>query len=110
MPPGEETIVCVEGGVEQVLTIELLKERDFKQVCGCLGIAGMFGADMLKALNGAGVVEVVKVAEGFVDLRIVVHGIGVAGGPCRGGKAQPCGKTHNTPHDLSHTNGSPFLI
>ena len=74
---GEKAVVGVEGGVEQILPVELLEERGFKQVGGGLRIAGVLGMEALEAADGLGKVEVVEVMEGFAHLGIVVHGIGV---------------------------------
>ena len=79
MAAGEEAIVGVKGGVEQVLAVKLLKNQCVEQIGSGLRVAGMGQVKLLKALHRAGIVEVVEVLVGRAHLGVVVHGVGVRG-------------------------------
>jgi hypothetical protein len=77
---GEEAVVGVVGGVEEVLMVEFAKDERLQDVAdgdGALGIGFLNG---FEAGKGALVVEVVEMLVGFADLGGEVDGIGVGGG------------------------------
>ena len=92
---GEEAVVGIEGGVEEVLAVELLKDVGFEEERGGLRIAGMGLKDALKELDCAGIIEVVEVLEGLPDQGIAIEGIGVGlggkGGGCAAAEKQQQG-------------------
>ncbi len=77
---GEEAVVCVVGGVEEVLMIELAEDERHEDVTGGDGRLRVFLLDGLEAGEGAVVVEVVEVVVGFADLGGEVDRVGVGGG------------------------------
>jgi hypothetical protein len=77
---GEERIVGVVGGVEQVLTVEFAEDERLEDVAGGDGALGIGFLDGLEAGEGAVVVEVVEALVGLADLGGEVDGVGVGGG------------------------------
>jgi hypothetical protein len=77
---GEERIVGVVGGVEQVLTVELAEDERLEDVAGGDGRVRVVSLDGLETGEGAVVVEVVEVLVGLADLGGEVNGVGVGGG------------------------------
>jgi len=77
---GEEGVVSVVGGIEEVLTIKLAKDERHEDVAGGDGGLRVVFLDGLEAGEGAVVVEVVEVLVGLADLRGEVDGVGVGGG------------------------------
>ena len=80
---GEEGVVRVVGGVEEVLMVELAEDERHEDVAGGDGGLRVGLLDGLEAGEGAVVVEVVEVLVGFADLRGEVDGVGVGGWDCR---------------------------
>jgi hypothetical protein len=77
---GEEAVVGVVGGVEEVLMVEFAKDERLQDVAdgdGALGIGFLNG---FEAAEGTLVVEVVEMLVGLADLGGEVDGIGVGGG------------------------------
>ena len=77
---GEEGVVRVVGGVEEVLMVELAEDERHEDVAGGDGALRVGLLDGFEAGEGAVVVEVVEVLVGFADLRGEVDGVGVGGG------------------------------
>ena len=77
---GEEGVVSVVGGVEEILTVELAKDERHEDVAGGDGRLRVVLLDGLEASEGAVVVEVVEVLVRLADLRGEVDGVGVGGG------------------------------
>ena len=77
---GEERVVGVVGGVEEILTIEFAEYERLEDVAGGDGGLGIGFLDGLEAGEGAVVVEVVEALVGLADLRCEVDGVGVGGG------------------------------
>ena len=77
---GEEGVVRVVGGVEEVLMVELAEDEDHEDVAGGHGVLRMGLEDGLEAGDGAVVVEDVEVLEAFVDDGVEVEGVGVEAG------------------------------
>ncbi len=77
---GEEGVVRVVGGVEEVLMVELAEDEDHEEVTGGHGILRMGLEDGLEPGDGAFVVEDVEVLEAFVDDGVEVEGVGVEAG------------------------------
>jgi hypothetical protein len=76
---GEEAVVGVVGGVEEVLMVEFAKDERLQDIAdgdGALGIGFLNG---FEAAEGTLVVEVVKMLVGFADLGGEVDGVGVGG-------------------------------
>ena len=76
---GEEGVVGVVGGVEEVLTVELAEDERHEDVAGGDGDLRVALLDGLEAGERAVVVEVVEVLVGLADLRGEVDGVGVGG-------------------------------
>ncbi len=88
---GEEGVVGVVGGVEEVLTVELAEDEGLEDVAGRDGALGVGFLDGLEAGEGAFVVEVVEVLLRLANLGREVDGVGVVvseGRRCQ----QECGK------------------
>ena len=79
---GEEAVVGVVGGVEEVLMVELAEDEGGEDVVPGHGIGGMLGGNLLLDFERGVVVEVVEVQHGLADLGIEVEGIGVEVGLC----------------------------
>ena len=77
---GEEGVVGVVGGVEEVLTVELAEDERHEDVAGGDGGLRVVLLDGLEAGEGAVVVEVVEVVVGLADLGSEIDGVGVGGG------------------------------
>ena len=60
---GQEAVVGVEGGVQQIEPVEFLKDHGVEQQRGGLRIAGMRRMKALKALDRARIVQVVEVLD-----------------------------------------------
>ena len=80
MATGEEAVVGVVGGVEQVLAVELLKDEGVEQHDRGLRVAGVGLVVAVKAGDGARVILDVKVVVGLAHGGVVIHGVGVDGG------------------------------
>ena len=76
---GEEGVVGVVGGVEEVLMVEFAKDEDHEDVAGGHGILRMGGEDGLEAGEGPFIIQDVEVLEAFVDDGVEVKRIGVEG-------------------------------
>ncbi len=74
---GEEGVVRVVGGVEEVLVVELAEDEHHEDVAGGDGALGIGLLDGFEAGEGAVVVEVVEVLVGLADLRGEIDGVGV---------------------------------
>jgi hypothetical protein len=77
---GEEGVVGVVGGVEQVLAVELAKDDGEEDVADGDGALRIGALDGFEASEGAFVVEVVEVLEGVANRRGEIDGVGVGGG------------------------------
>ena len=77
---GEEGVVGVVGGVEEILTVEFAKDERLEDVAGGNGGLRIGLLDGFEAGEGAVVVEVVEVLVGLADLGGEVDGVGVGGG------------------------------
>jgi hypothetical protein len=77
---GEEAVVGVVGGVEEVLMVELAEDESHQDVAGGDGALRIGLLDGFEAGKGALVVEVVEMIVGFADLGGEVDGVGVGGG------------------------------
>ena len=77
---GEEGVVGVVGGVEQVLTVEFAEDKRLEDVAGGDGGLWVVLLDGFEASEGAVVVEVVEVIVSLADLRGEIDGIGVGFG------------------------------
>jgi hypothetical protein len=77
---GEEGVVGVVGGVEEILTVEFAKDERLEDVSGGDGGLRIGLLDGFEAGEGAVVVEVVEVLVGLADLGGEVDGVGVGGG------------------------------
>jgi len=77
---GEERVVGVVGGVEEILTVELAEDECLKDVAGGDGGLRIVSLDGFEAGEGAVVVEVVEALVGLANLRGEVDGVGVGGG------------------------------
>jgi len=77
---GEEGVVGVVGGVEEVLTVEFAEDERLEDVAGGDGALGIGFLDGFETGEGAFVVEVVEVLVGLTDLWGEVDGVGVGGG------------------------------
>ena len=80
---GEEGVVRVVGGVEEILTVEFAEDEHHEDVAGGDGALGIGFLDGFEAGEGAVVVEVVEVLVGLADLGGEVDGVGVGGGIAR---------------------------
>jgi len=78
-PGGEEAVVRVVGGVEEVLTVELAEDDGQKDVADCDGALGVGALDGFEAGEGAFVVEDVEVLEGVADGGSEIDGVSVSG-------------------------------
>src|ERR1035438_5830709 len=77
VPPGEKSVIGVEGSVQQVLPVKLLKYQRVQQQRSGLGIAWMRLMNALKSLHSAGIVQVVEVYVRLAHQRISVQRIGM---------------------------------
>jgi hypothetical protein len=77
---GEEGVVGVVSGVEEVLAVELAEDEGEEDVADGDGALRVGALDGFEAGEGAFVVEVVEVIEGLADLRGEVDGVGVGCG------------------------------
>jgi hypothetical protein len=77
---GEEGVVGVVGGVEEVLAVELAEDEGEENVADGDGALRVGALDGFEAGESAFVVEVVEVIEGLADRRGEVDGIGVGCG------------------------------
>jgi hypothetical protein len=77
---GEEAIVGVVGGVEEILMVELAEDERHEDIAGGDGRLGVGLLDGLEACEGSFVVEVVEVVVGLADFGGEVDGVGVGGG------------------------------
>ena len=77
---GEEGVVCVVGGVEEVLVVELAEDERHENVADGNGALGVRLLNGFEAAESALVVEVVKMFVGFADLWGEVDGVGMCGG------------------------------
>jgi len=77
---GEEAVVRVVGGVEEILTVELAEDERHEDVSGGDGALGVGALDGFEAGERALVVEVVEVLVGVAERRSEVDGVGVGGG------------------------------
>jgi len=79
-PGGEEAVVRVVGGVEEVLAVELAEDDGQKDVADGDGALGVSALDGLEADKSSVVVEVVEVLECLADRWGEIDGVGVGGG------------------------------
>ena len=79
MAAGEEAVVGIEGGVEQVLAVKFLKNQCVEQIGSGLRVAWVGQVKLLEALHRGGIVEVVEALIRRAHLGVVVHGVGVRG-------------------------------
>ena len=77
---GEEAVVGVVGGVEQVLMVELAEDDRHEDVAGGDGALRVGALDGFEAGEGAVVVEVVEVLVRLADGGGEIDGVGVGGG------------------------------
>jgi hypothetical protein len=77
---GEEGVVGVVGGVEEVLAVELAEDDGEEDVADGDGALRVGALDGFEARECALVVEVVEVLEGVTGRRGKVDGVGVGGG------------------------------
>lgn len=77
---GQEGVVGVVGGVEEVLIIELAEDERLEDEGGDDGALWIGFLDGLEAGEGSVVVEDVEVVVGFADLGSEVDGVSVGGG------------------------------
>jgi hypothetical protein len=77
---GEEGVVRVVGGVEEILIVEFAEDECLEDVGGGDDALRMGFLDSFEAGEGSVVVEVVEAVVGFADLGGEVDGIGVGGG------------------------------
>ncbi len=80
---GEEGVVRVVGGVEEVLEVEFAEDGGHEDVAVGHGILRVGGEDGVEAGDGAVVVEDVEALEAFVDGGVEVERIGVEVGGFR---------------------------
>ena len=79
---GQKTVICVEGRVQQVQPVKLLKDHGIQQQRRGLRIARMRRMKALEALHRAGIIQIVKVLVGLAHQRIAIQRVGVRlGGP-----------------------------
>lgn len=74
---GEEGVVGVVGGVEEVLVIELAEDEDHEDVAGGHGVLRVGGEDGLETGDGTLVVEDVEMLKALADDGIEVERVGV---------------------------------
>ena len=74
---GEEAVVRVVGGVEQILVVELAKDEGGEEVVGGHGVVWMLLGDLFLDLEGGVEVEVVEELEGLADGGREIKGVGV---------------------------------
>ncbi len=74
---GEEGVVRVVGGVEEILVVELAKDGDHENVIGGHGILRVGGQDGLEAGEGSFIVEDVELLVALMDGRVQIEGGGV---------------------------------
>ena len=67
---GEEGVVRVVGGIEEILAVELAEDGGHEDIAGGHGVVGVHSEDGLEARDGAFVVEDVVVLESVVDGRV----------------------------------------
>ena len=79
---GEEGVVRVVGGVEEILAVEFAEDERHQDVAGGDGALGIGFLDGFKAGEGAVVVEVVEVLVSLANLRGEIDGVGVGGEFC----------------------------
>ena len=77
---GEEGVMRIISGVEEVLTIKLAKDERHEDVTRCNGTLRIGFLDGFEASESTVIVEVVEVLVGLVDLRREIDRIGVVGG------------------------------
>src|SRR5208282_1970923 len=77
VPAGEKTVVGVEGGVEQILPVELLEDDRVEQIGRGLRVAGMGRAKLLETGDSVGIIKIVEILVGSAHLRVVVHRVGM---------------------------------
>ena len=77
---GEEAVVRVVGGVEQILVVELAEDHRGEDVVPGHGVVGVLLGDLLLDLEGGVEVEVVEELEGLADGRREIEGVGVQDG------------------------------
>ena len=82
---GEEAVVRVVGGVEEILVVELAKDEGGEEVVGRHGVVGILAGDLLLDFEGGVEVEVVEELEGLADGGREVEGVGVEDGLGGGG-------------------------
>ena len=76
----EEAVVCVVGGVEQVLLVELAKDGDDEDVVPGHRVLRMLLRDLVEVLKGGVKVQIVEADEALVDEGVEVQGVGVGCG------------------------------
>jgi hypothetical protein len=64
---GEEAVVRVVGGVEEILVIELAKDEGGEEVVRRHGVVGILAGNLLLDFEGGVEVEVVEELEGLAD-------------------------------------------
>jgi hypothetical protein len=91
---GQEAVIGVESGVEQILPVEFLEDLRLEQKARGLRIAGVRLVDSPETLDGAWIIHVVEVLESLPDQRVAVQRVGVNLGPAT---ANGCEKNNDQP-------------
>jgi len=89
---GEEAVVRVVGGVEQILVVELAKDKGREQVVRGHRVVGVLAGDLLLDFERGVEVEVVEELEGLADGRREIEGVGVEDGLGGGGERKERGE------------------
>ncbi len=77
---GEETVVGVVGGVEEILVVEFAEDDRGEDVVPGHGVGGVLLGDLFLNFEGGIEVEVVEVEHGLLELGLEIEEVGMEGG------------------------------